>query len=107
MADETTYESEMNQPVHRPGMESVVNRGAKSAAQVAAQADPRDSSGNRTADDRPVAKAGKIDPFSVSGDPAPKAAPKPAATPPDPATGIGGRDREATIMGQVDDAVNH
>ena len=66
MADETTYESEMSQAVHRPGMEGVVNRGV-------------DQDGNRTGD-RPTVAAGKTDPFSVKGDgPVKGGAPKPAA----------------------------
>lgn len=62
MADETTYESEMNTPAHRPGMEGVVNRGGTPAP------DARDSDGNRTAAGRPSVGAGKTDPFSVKGD---------------------------------------
>lgn len=94
MADETTYDSEMNQPSHRPGMESVVNRG-----------DARDSSGNRTSDTRPTVAAGKVDPFSIKDDPAPT---PPAKTPPaaaDDGSGTGGRQREQVISGQVDKAV--
>jgi hypothetical protein len=91
MADETTYESEINQPAHRPGMESVVNRGV-------------DADGNRTGD-RPTVAAGKIDPFSVAGDPAPKT---PAKTPPSSpsadGSGSGGRQREQVIMDNVDKA---
>lgn len=89
MADETTYDSEINQPNHRPGMESVVSRG-----------DARDQSGSRTGE-RPTVGAGHTDPFSVKGDPSPKAIAKPAtATDSDP-SGVGGREREATIMSQV------
>lgn len=61
MADETTYESEMSQAVHKPGMESVVNRGGTPPP------DARDADGNRTAG-RPTVAAGKTDPFSVKGD---------------------------------------
>lgn len=101
MADETTYDSEMNQPAHRPGMEGVVNR-----------ADARDQSGSRTGE-RPTVGAGKVDPFSVQGNGAPKGtAPPgdaPAAAGGEPASGlksgIGGRQREAAIMDATDKAV--
>jgi len=99
MADETTYDSEMKQPIHRPGMESVVNRGAT------ASSDARDANGNRTGD-RPTVGAGHVDPFSIKGDGAPPPAAKPASTPaPSDPSGIGGRQRESTIMGQADKAV--
>lgn len=91
MADETTYDSELNQPAHRPGMEGVVNRGA----------DARDTSGNRVAGERPTVGAGHVDPFSVAGDPAPKGTPKTPPTPSTDGSGLGGRERENTIMEQV------
>jgi hypothetical protein len=63
---ETTYHSEINQPAHRPGMESVVNRGG----------DARDQSGNREGPRRTVG-AGTQSAFgpASASDPAPKAAP--------------------------------
>jgi hypothetical protein len=92
MADETSYDSEMSQSVHRPGMEKVVNRAV-------------DQDGNRIGP-RAAPAAGKIDPFSLKGDPAPKSSPKaPDPAPAADGSGIGGRDREATIMGQADKAV--
>lgn len=99
MADKTTYEGEMNQPKHRPGMESVVNRGAD---------DPRDQSGNRLGSRRtaspPTRSAFGADSAS---DPAPKAPPQAAATPPAPASpgsGIGGRQRTQAIEDEADKA---
>lgn len=90
-----TYEDHESRPTSRPGMESVVNRGA----------DVRDANGNRTGD-RPTASAGKIDPFSVGGDPAPTPAANSAPPSADPMTGAGGRQREQTVMDTVDKDVN-
>jgi cell division septation protein DedD len=99
-----TYEDHESQPLHRPGMSNVVNRGS----------DARDASGNRTSDERPTVSAGKVDPFSVSGDPAPAA---PAASTPKPTAptassvassdgaGSGGQAREQVVMDTVDKAV--
>jgi hypothetical protein len=109
MADETTYESEINQPAHRPGMESVVNRGPAQKMGVQNKPMPimqaRDQSGNETQDDRPKVAPGRTDPFSVAGDPAPKT---PAKTPPSSpsadGSGSGGREREQVIMDNVDKA---
>jgi hypothetical protein len=94
MAD-PTYESEMNQPVHRPGMEKVVNRGD----------DARDQSGNREGARRAVAPPTRSA-FGAdsASDPAPKAAPAVAAPPPAPVSGVGGRMREQAITDIVDDA---
>jgi hypothetical protein len=94
----TTYADEMSQPVHKPGMESVVNRGTPDT----------DKDGNRTGPRRTVSPPTQsaFGPASAS-DPAP-ASPKPSAAPtpdPDSAAGIGGKAREATVMGQVDQAV--
>jgi hypothetical protein len=96
MAD-PTYESEMNQPVHKPGMESVVNRGA-------AADDPKDSSGNRSGPRRAVSPPTRSA-FGAdsASDPAPKAPPQAPAPTPD-ASGIGGRMREQQIMDTVDAA---
>lgn len=98
MADEPTYQSEMSQPSHRPGMESVVNRGSD---------DPRDSSGNREGGRRSVAPP-KRSAFGAdsASDPAPAAPSKPPATTADSSiAGSGGREREAHIMSEVDKAV--
>ena len=108
MADETTYESEINQPSHRPGMEGVVNRGGTPAP------DARDSSGNRISAERPTVHAGSTDPFSIKGDGPPKGtgtsyhAPAAAGTDPQSnqgISGIGGRTREAQIQDATDKAV--
>ena len=93
----TTYSDEINQPAHRPGMQGVVNRGSSTD-------DARDASGNRTGD-RPTVSAPTRSAFGPdsASDPPPKAAPAPAAAPPAPdASGIGGRQREQTIMDTVD-----
>jgi hypothetical protein len=112
MADETTYDSEMNQATHRPGMHGAVNRGARAQADSDdSDRPPRDpddrtdASGNRVSSDRPSVRPGHVDPFSIKGDPAPKS-PPPAATSPDTAdgSGTGGRQREAKMMGEVDQA---
>lgn len=91
--DDTTYESEMNQPVHRPGMEGVVNRGT----------DARDQSGNREGPRRTVSPPTRSA-FGAdsASDPAPKAPPKAAPASPSPdGSGIGGRQREQAIMDEV------
>lgn len=102
--ESTTYEDEMSQPVHRPGMEGVVNRGV----------DARDSSGNRTSADRPTVgpadsatRKAALD-AALSGKPAPlqkapsdEADEQAPASPGDSASGVGGRTREQTVMDQV------
>lgn len=108
MPDKTTYESEMNTPAHRPGMEGVVNRGGKNLAThgTGVQDDPKDASGNREGARRTVAPPTQsaFGPRSAS-DPAPKApAPAPAPAPSSDGSGIGGRMREQKIMDTVDDA---
>jgi hypothetical protein len=98
----TTYNDEINQPAHRPGMEKVVNR------QMAD--DPRDASGNRTGD-RPTVSAptrSAFGPDSASA-PAPKAAPPPAVDPSSTSTSnavnaIEGKQREGQITDYVDKA---
>ena len=117
MADETTYESEMNQPAHRPGMESVVNRGPAVKMQSRNAPEPimqsRDKNGNETQAERPTVAPGRIDPFSIKDDPAPKRTPAPANSAPagtDQQTnqgisGIGGRTRESQVMNATDKAV--
>jgi len=100
MADETTYDSEMNQPSHRPGQEGAVNRGAQHA--VPSEGDERHhvSPSTRSA----------FGPDSAS-DPAPKVAPAAPAAPAggEPAEsgdfGVGGRQREHAITEAVDKAV--
>lgn len=102
--ESTTYESEMSQPVHRPGMEGVVNRGL----------DARDTSGNRTSEDRP--KVGPADSAtrkaaldSALGEKSPPLQKAPSdesdaqapASPGDSTSGVGGRTREQTVMDQV------
>lgn len=70
MPQETTYHDEINQPAHRPGMESVVNRG-----------DARDASGNREGARRTVS-APTRSAFGAdsASDPAPRAAPTETAS---------------------------
>lgn len=94
MADKTTYESEMNQSAHRPGMEGVVNRG-----------DARDSSGNREGERRAVS-APTRSAFGAdsASDPAPKAAPAPAAAPKTDPLSIVGATRDTQYSKIVDDA---
>lgn len=96
MADETTYESEMNQTAHRPGMESVVNRGA----------DARDQSGTREGARRTVAPPTQSAFGAASAsDPAPAPAAKPAATAPDSlGTDIRGKAREQKMNDIIDKA---
>lgn len=93
----TTYDQEINQTAHRPGMEGVVNRASSTD-------DARDSSGNRTAA-RPTVSPPTRSAFGPdsASDPAPKAAPTPAAAPAAPdGSGTGGRQREQAIMDTVD-----
>lgn len=95
----TSYDSEINQPAHRPGMEKVVNR-------AAAADDPRDSSGNRTAG-RPTVSAPTRSAFGADSvsDPAPKAAPAPAApAAASPVNAVEGHEREGQITNYVDKA---
>jgi hypothetical protein len=96
MPKETTYESEMNQPSHRPGMESVVNRGD----------DARDSSGTREGARRQVSPPTRSA-FGAdsASDPAPReAAAAPPAADDSPGAGTGGRQRTEKILGQADSA---
>lgn len=110
-----TYDSEMSQPVHQPGMENVVNRTA--SAQTTASdstSEARDTNGNRVSDDRP--QVGPADPATrkkmldaaLGSSSAAPAAAKPVQAKPAPndGSGIGGRRREAAIMSQVDKDVN-
>lgn len=105
----TDYATEMSLPVHRPGMEGVVNRSS---------ADARDASGNRTGGRRQVGEADPatrkrlLDEALGESSPAPKPSapsPKPADGGPlssgdstQPATGIGGAARSKTILDSVD-----
>lgn len=99
-----TYQSEMSQPVHQPGMEGPVNRGPQHA--VASEGDERDSSGNREGARRTVSAPTQsaFGPVSKS-DPPPKSTPAPAAAAPaedSPGAGIGGKIRTQKILSQVD-----
>lgn len=69
----TSYDAEINQPAHRPGMEKTVNR-------VVATDDPRDQAGSRTAG-RPQVSPPTRSAFGAdsSSAPAPKAPPAAAA----------------------------
>lgn len=115
MADKTTYDSEINQPTHRPGMEGVVNRtlvgaGGVKTGQMAQHAravtpnDAGDQDGNRVGARRtvsaPTRSAFGEDSHS---DPAPKSAPEPAAPKSDPLS-IVGTTRDAQYSKTVDDA---
>lgn len=95
MPKETTYADEINQTAHRPGMEHVVNRGD----------DARDQSGTREGVRRQVSPPTRSA-FGAdsASDPAPKE--EAAAAPPAPEvmSGIGGRQREAKIMDEVEKA---
>jgi hypothetical protein len=95
MPDKTTYETEMSQPVHKPGMEKIVNRAAD---------DPKDASGNRVGARRTTAPPTRsaFGPDSAS-DPAPKGAPPPAAPDVQPLS-IVGATRTAQNMQTADDA---
>lgn len=90
-----TYESEMSQPVHRPGMEGVVNR-----QQPAADADDEP----RHTVSPPTRSA-----FGAASrsDPAPAAPAKPAATPAgaddSPGASRESQQRERTILKNADD----
>lgn len=96
-------------PVHRPGMESVVNRKHQPQAD-----DPRDSSGNRTSSSRPAPSPPTRSAFGPDSesDPPPKTAssPPPASSSTagdvaeSPVTAIPGKAREAQIMDYVDKA---
>jgi hypothetical protein len=97
MAD-PTYESEINQPAHRPGMEGAVSRGPQHA--VPSEGDPRDSSGNRQGGRRTVSPPTRSA-FGAdsASDPAPHnpAASGSSGTPDELPVGSGGRAREAAI----------
>lgn len=94
-----TYEDHESQPGHRPGMESVVNRGA----------DARDSSGSRVGARRMPGEADEATRHQMlagaeKSEPAPKGtAPTPSPADTD-ASGVGGRQREQTVMDQVQNA---
>ena len=79
MADETTYDSEINQRAHRPGQEGAVNRGPQHA--VPSEGDERHHVSP------PTRSAFGADSAS---DPAPKAAPSAAAAPASDTLGMGG-----------------
>lgn len=89
-----------NDPVHRPGMEKVVNR------QHAAD-DARDASGNRTGD-RPTASAPTRSAFGADSASAPAPNKAPAPPPPTasapPPTAVSGAQRDAQTSAYVDDA---
>lgn len=91
MSDKVTYESEMNQPSHRPGMERVVNRAD----------DARDQSGNRQGARRQVSPPTRSA-FDSASDPAPKEA-APAAGPEKDKLDIRGDVRTAQNLQAADD----
>lgn len=98
-----TYDSEMGQPVHRPGMERAVNRGNAESP----PADPRDQSGNRMGARRQVGEADPatrehmIDEADEGSTPPPAAKAAPPAPDTEAGSGIGGREREDAIMDTV------
>lgn len=112
----TSYSDEINQPIHKPGMATTVNRGAMAqgsgtmgnSAPGASGHDIRDANGTRVGERRTASPPTQsaFGPASAS-DPAPAAPSAPSAPKPDPdnAAGAGGKAREATVMGQVDNAV--
>jgi hypothetical protein len=109
MADATTYQGEIGQAVHRPGMEGVVNRGGKnlmthSTGVFAITDDPRDQSGNRQGPRRTVSPPTRsaFGPDSAS-DPAPKEDTPAAPSSPDPLS-IRGNVRTAQNLQTADDA---
>lgn len=90
-----TYESEINQPVHRPGMEGVVNRGSMASSDD----EPRHVVSPPT--------QSAFGPASAS-DPAPKTPPKSSAgsvTSDDDSPGASreSRQRERNVLQQADD----
>lgn len=89
---ETTYDSEMNQPAHRPGMEKVVNRGAD---------DARDSSGNREGERRSAAPPTRSA-FGADSASAPAPDETPAPTPDRPSLPISGKARTAANLDTAD-----
>lgn len=95
MPKETTYADEINQAAHRPGMEHVVNRGD----------DARDQSGTREGARRQVSPPTRS---AFGADSAADAAPKEEVTAATPSaadtSGVGGRQREATVMSEVEKA---
>jgi hypothetical protein len=95
--NDTSHADLASTPVHRPGMEGVVNRGA----------DARDSDGNRTSSERPQASPGTQSAFGAASAsaPAPKAAPAaaPVSAPPE-VNAVEGHEREAQITDYVDKA---
>lgn len=103
MPDKTTYQSEMNTPAHKPGMEGVVNRGPQHA--VASEGDTRDASGNREGARRtpsaPTQSA--FGPVSNS-DPAPAPAKTAPPAPDHEPLSIVGSTRDAQYSKIADDA---
>lgn len=91
-----TYASEMSQPVHRPGMESVVNR-----AQPAADAgdEPRHTVSPPT--QSAFGAASRSDPAPAAPPKAPSSAT--AADDDSPGAGALGRQRERNILKNADD----
>lgn len=103
MADQHTYDSEMSQPSHRPGMEGAVNRATAGAGGTSVGQGPRKVAAALD-DGRNVASPPTRSAFGADSrsDPAPKAQPTPAA--PQAAadsSGVGGRMREQHIMDEV------
>jgi hypothetical protein len=108
MPQPTTYESEINTPSHKPGMESVVNRGSQHA--VPSEGDTRDQSGNRTGARRQVSPPTEsaFGPASHSDPPPPTSSANKQAPPSTPSAdmtpGSGGKVREQKITDYVDKA---
>lgn len=102
MPDKTTYQSEMNTPAHKPGMQGVVNRGPQHA--VPSDGDTRDSSGNRQGARRTVS-APTQSAFGAASksDPPPPPDTPPKVASPDPLS-IVGKTRDAQVSQIVDDA---
>ena len=111
---ETDYASEMNQPVHRPGMERAVNRGVDIPAPARHETpsppnDPRDRNGDRIGPRREVGAAtpaiqDKMLDQALDDEPPVKSAPSPPESPdagPEAGSGEAGRAHEAQIMDYV------
>lgn len=101
MPDQHTYESLMNTPAHKPGMEEHVNRGPQHAVQ--SEGDARDSSGNREGARRAVSPPTRSA-FGAdsASDPAPPAAKPAAPASTDPSLSIVGKVRDQQYSGIVD-----